>query len=116
MELKILFRGWSSRNKEWIYGTPCYSESGGSFIYEDSLIFMAIEVDKGSIQQFTGKVDKAGIKIYLGDINEESAEVIWNNDDASFNWLYPDGDMHPMELEEEWCNIVSNKFELNNQP
>ena len=69
MNSEIEFRGKRLDNGEWLYGDLMRDTQGGCYIYPlDSLgLFVENKVNSDTVGQFTGLVDKNGVKIFEGD-------------------------------------------------
>jgi len=65
MNREIKFRGKRIDNGEWVYG---YLADEDYINDINSIDLSSIEVDRGTIGQFTGLFDKNGKEIYEGDI------------------------------------------------
>ena len=80
MNRKILFRGKSLSNREWVYGfytqgifiNPNTGKETIRHIIDNELLH---DVDIDTVGQFTGMTDKNGVKIFESDIVEC---VSWN--------------------------------------
>lgn len=96
---EILFRGKSKSNGEWIEGL-LYEDGFGrkNIIYYIPSEYKnvlpdrkVIVVDPETVCQFTGLLDKNGVKIFEGDIcrnikNEEIVSVRWHGTMAGYVW------------------------------
>ena len=88
MTIERKFRGYykSDENPIWVYGFY-YEEKGEHFIKHGSVAYL---VDKESVGQFTGLLDKLVKEIYSGDLisapegDSRIYKIKWN--DSDFRW------------------------------
>jgi len=73
MNREIKFRGKRIDNGEWVYG---YLADEDYINDINSIDLSSIEVDRGTIGQFTGLFDKNGKEIYEGDILGANGKII----------------------------------------
>ena len=97
MNREIEFRGKRLDNDEWMYGDLIHDNQGGCYVYPlDNLgLFVENKVDDNTVGQFTGMIDKNGIKIFEGDI------VRWDKDQKLYVVVFRNG-MFYASVEE--CN------------
>lgn len=74
MEREILFRGKNLDSTDWIYGMPTYDFK---FIFNEDNTDSSdnYKVLPKTVGQFTGVIDKKGVKIFEGDL----IEIPYNN-------------------------------------
>jgi len=92
MNREILFRGKRADNGKWVMGMLCqYHEwASAKIVPNDSGDFyskMVWVVDPETVGQFTGLIDKNGVKIFEGDIlkfKSGNYVVEWCNEHSKF--------------------------------
>lgn len=84
MSREIKFRGKQIDNGEWVYG---YLADEDYINDINSIDLSSIEVDRDTIGQFTGLLDKNGKEIYEGDIVERIAHQIPVSDLLAMSYL-----------------------------
>ena len=124
MSREIEFRGKRLDNGEWLYGDLMHDNHGGCYVYPlDSLgLFTENKVANDTIGQFTGLVDKKGVKIFEGDV------VLWDRDQKMYVVVFRNGmfyasveECNPhiyggfplwcLCAEEQYCTIVGNIYD-----
>lgn len=104
---RIEFKAICETTGDWRYGTYFYGVQ-----YPDSHkghYIESWEIERNTLCEYTGKLDKKNNKIFEWDINQDGGIVKWNADSASFVWEYPE-ETHEFSQENEWCEIVGNVY------
>jgi hypothetical protein len=89
----IFFRGKRVNNGVWIYGFVVLTENGKAYIIPESWGRRKYEVIPSSVGQFTGLLDRNGVRIFEWDkvMNEEGQTLVVMYFQNSFSMRKEDG-------------------------
>ena len=108
MELrKIVFRGKSKHNGEWVYGSYIANYNNNDWIVQGCDFFA---VDSDTVCQFTGYYDKYRKEIYEGDrlydfVNNVNYLVYYNYYQNSFDYVCLNMNKQSIKICKSWCDI-----------
>lgn len=106
---EILFRGKRMDNGEWIYGTGVCSDGITTWLISNKentpVIFgiMCERIDSETVCQWTGLVDKNGVKIFEGDkVRYPDSSSTFNDDEVNEGFVEWDAEC--------MCFYFTNRF------
>lgn len=124
-QMKYLFRGKYMPSGKWIYGSLIEYPDRKKYLISNKEIMSAV-VDGNSVGIYTGHTDKAGTKVFEGDIlkmtfklddgDEEETEILlqikWNEELCGF-MLKESGCNVEQDIEGVWseATVVGNIYD-----
>lgn len=104
---EILFRGRTTRDKEWVYGDLLNDGYDYDVAIWEKEYKLVTEVSIETVGQFTGLTDKNGKKIFEGDILEWDLAEYGRGYRERVNWSYGLFSMRQSDWR-EWCEVIGN--------